>query len=204
MQRLDLNTDYNREQLISQFPLLENDNKFIVTSNFTPIYNCIAWAMGFTDRWVAVVDSTNINVMRGRFTWWPEGIEQSMRPEALKSAFEALGFVACDNYEYEYGYDKSVLYSKDGKWSHASRIVSNFEEHSKFGESWNAHHGRNKFSGSIYGDAYCCMRRLHNLKKDFLSKHTLKIGSITINSERAKPIINMLRGKLGLPPTPNL
>lgn len=204
MQSMDLNTADNRGRLISQFPLLASDLKFKVTSNFTPLYNCIAWAMGFTDRWVAPVDETDINLMRGRFLWWPEGIEQSQRPEALQAAFEVLGFEVCSSPDYEDGYDKSVLYCKNEKWTHASRILSDEEEHSKFGESWNAHHGRFKFDGSIYGIPYCYMRREHVLKNSYIRKFPLKIGSITINKEKAKPVINMLRAKLGLPPTPNI
>lgn len=204
MQCLDLNTDNNRESLILSFPMLAHDPQFVVTSKETPIYNCIAWAMGFTDRWVDVVDRTDIDVRSGNFTWWPSGVEQSFRPKALKEAFEAVGFEVCESSDYEADYDKSVLYCMNGIWTHASRILSDVEEHSKFGESWNAHHGRNKFSGSIYGEPFCCMRRNHSLKQIFLSKFPLKIGTITINKDKVKPLINLLRVKMGLPPTPNI
>lgn len=76
-------TPINRSALISVFPDLATDVNFRVLSDCTWVYNCIAWAMGYTDRWVDHV------VCAGH--WWPNGVERNLKPETLIEAFKAEG-----------------------------------------------------------------------------------------------------------------
>lgn len=199
---MDLNSEQNRNELIADFPLLLNDPMFAITSEQTTVYNCIAWAMGFKDRWAAIVDGRAIpksgvpNGQFRRFIWWPDGVEQSMRPEALVAAFKAVGFAECKSGEIETGYDKVALYLLNGEWTHASRIIGPNEEHSKFGESWDARHGAGMVSGTCYGQIYCYMRREYSRRQEYIDKYPIMIAGITINESSLSPVLSLLRAKL--------
>lgn len=190
---MDLNSVSNRAILTTIFPGLANDPQFKICSPQTPVYNCIAWAMGFKNRWVSNTSSIIVNFYHNRYVWWPEGVEDSQRCEALIEAFRALGFEPTENHNYNPLYDKAILYT-DGKiWTHASRIIEEGIEHSKFGEEWDAIHGNDRFQGSSYGYPYVIMQRLHSLKKEYLSKHPLKIADHQINEEKAAVFMQILK-----------
>lgn len=142
------------------FPDLTDDVNFEILSPETPVYNCIAWAMQLTDRWVSIYDYPGF--------WWPDGVEKSMSVNALVHAFEAVGFTLCDNNHFEEGFDKVVLYKDEyaDKWTHASRIMSDTSEHSKFGQSWDGTHSHNVLCRTgpgheeeSYGVPYAFMKR---------------------------------------------
>lgn len=63
---MDINTEANRKILINLFPLLGNDQHYSLLSEATPVYNCIAWAMGYNDRWIDTYHSPG--------HWWPDGV----------------------------------------------------------------------------------------------------------------------------------
>ena len=166
---MDFNTQLNRNTLINWFPHLATDNYFELTSPSTPVYNCIAWAMGLTDRWVDPFSAPG--------HWWPDGVKKSDTCESLINAFIALGFEQTDNYTYDSTYDKVVLYGYNGKWKHASRILKNNIEHSKFGEYWDGLHSHNIFQDPIYGTAYACMQRPVN---SFDPSTVTRLGKIKV------------------------
>ena len=87
-----------------------------VTSPKDPSYNCIAFAAGDTSqKW-----QSSLIPEPGYF--WPEGAEEGDDPDALKSAFEAIGYELCDHGQLEPGYEKVALYvDADGMWSHAAK-----------------------------------------------------------------------------------
>lgn len=190
---MDLNSSTNRGELINIFPALSQDKIFCINSPISPSYNCIAWAMGYDSRWVANIDNPFLDKIAVKFVWWPEGVEISQRCEALQKAFEALGFELTTNKEYEPLYDKAVLYTDGTKWTHASRIVAEGVEHSKFGGLWDAFHSHNVFDNSPYGTPYAYMKRLHSEKQYYLNKHPIRIGIITINEDQLKRTLNMLK-----------
>lgn len=195
---MDLNTISNREHLINIFPELADDPNFCILSPDVSTYNCIAWAMGFENRWVANIDKPCLDPDGVKFVWWPVGVEVSTRCEALESAFVALGFERTDSADYEPSYDKAVLYKKDDSWTHASRIVADGVEHSKFGGLWDAIHGCNRFSNSPYGVPFAYMRRLHSQKQYYLSLHPIKLGAITINEDQLNLTLERLKYLKGL------
>lgn len=148
---MDFNSEVNRFSLIAKFPKLVDDVNFNITSAQTSIYNCIAWAMNLTDRWV------DPDISPGK--WWPDGVERSLDYNALIEAFKALGFSLADNSNYEEGYDKVVLYGANGEWKHASKVTPNDTEHSKFGEEWDCEHSHAVLQGLQYGEEYAYMKR---------------------------------------------
>ena len=149
----ELNSSTNRGVLIGVFPLLKGDVNFEILSPETPIYNCIAWAMQFNDRWVSIGDYPGY--------WWPDGVAKNMSSDALIKAFEAVGFSVTSDCKIEKDFDKVVLYKNDktNEWTHASRIVADAIEHSKFGQLWDGSHSTNSISGIVYGTPYCYMKR---------------------------------------------
>lgn len=164
-----LNSAENRQSLISVFPRLSVDPVFEVESPETSEYNCIAWAMGFDDRWVDHLPDYSI----ARKKWWPEGVDRDYRPETLVAAFEKMGFEVCDDDTTEQDYDKVALYKisplidpftnqkiADEGWTHAARVLSSGIYHSKIGAMYDIHHrGGDVFEGTSYGQIYCFMKR---------------------------------------------
>ena len=175
-----LDTPINRQQLINVFP-----------GERTPIYNCIAWAMGYTDRWVdpSIVDNTP-------WLWWPHGAERSYRPEALISAFEAEGFEISDNSKVEEGYSKVVLYKNQitGEWTHAARIITSDVEHSKFGGLWDGQHSHDVLCNTTidpqksYGVAYAYMKK----KEDTTPPTPVFSANISIDNDKLAQLKAML------------
>lgn len=150
------NTSENRLKLIRAFPALANDANFKLLSPATPCYNCIAWAMGYIDRWVDTDDKVG--------HWWPTGVEKSLKPAALIQAFEAVGYIEADDYKPEDNYHKVILYKNIEKdiWTHASLVVTAFVEHSKFGSAWDGEHSHNVLNSTTpdsYGVPYAYMKR---------------------------------------------
>ena len=132
-----------------------------VKSPATDVYNCIAYAMGSEDIWVA-----SGGAPYGWCAWWPAGVARDLTPESLIAAFKAVGFEQCDNALPEAGYDKVVLYRRyDDKlkcviWTHAARVVGVHRLHSKFGRIYDAQHNDGDvFEGYLYGEEYAYMRR---------------------------------------------
>lgn len=173
-----LNTEPNRESLIVAFPKLRDDRNFAIESPATPIYNCIAFAMGTQDVWVDASSTA--------WAWWPENVSRGDTPAALTQAFEALSFECCSNDAPEKNFDKVALYSKDGKWTHAAKILgSGVVYHSKFGQSFDATHSGDSFAGSVYGDVFQFMKRPVELR----SKTTDAVQSAKGTIEVALPIM---------------
>ena len=157
---MDLNSQINRDELINVFPKLKDDDNFEILSPSTSVYNCIAWAMQYDDRWV--------EPYVGPGCWWPKGVEQEMTSAALVHAFEAEGFVKTENRNPEEGFDKVVLYKKRDadEWTHAARILSETKEYSKFGQKWDGTHSAGVLEDTAkgledwsYGVAYAYMKR---------------------------------------------
>lgn len=164
-----LDSPENRQILINIFPNLGLDGSFVIKSEKTTAYNCIAWAMGFDDRWVDHLPDNDI----AKKKWWPDGVARDYNPETLVAAFEKLGFEKCNDDQEEAGYDKVALYkvsplvnpitfqviANEG-WSHAARVLSANIYHSKIGSSFDIYHRSGDiFNGPFYGEVFQFMKR---------------------------------------------
>ena len=69
--------------LIGWFPALAKDQNFKITSDSTPAYNCIGWALGMNDVWVGLYHPTNY-----AWTWWPKEVPCDERKESLIALFK--------------------------------------------------------------------------------------------------------------------
>jgi len=141
--------------LIDWFPKLEEDSMFRITSDCTPAYNCIGWALGMNDVWVGLDHPSDY-----AWNWWPDEVNADERPETLVALFEYFGFELCADAEEERDYDKVVLYANNEGWTHAARVVSAVELHSKIGTAWDIHHGSGcVYEETDYGHIFAYMKR---------------------------------------------
>lgn len=150
----------------------KDDGNFVITSPATWVYNCIAFAMGSQDIWVAAG-----HPQCGFYAWWPPSVNRDGNPQSLIDAFKYLGFEICDDITTEEGYDKVVLYKKLGKdgtytWTHAARVLNCNCLHSKLGACQDVYHRAGDiFEESDYGEEYAYMKRpveKRNLTKELL------------------------------------
>lgn len=144
------------------FPLLNSDSAFKITSPIDSNYNCIAWAYNVSNKWMW---PSSLGHKLDGYTYWPEGAENDENINAFIAAFKLKEYEVCDSWEYEAGYQKIALYTKNGKCTHAAReIVGDVKNQgvwtSKLGESHDIRHS-NPYSieGNIYGTVYCIMKR---------------------------------------------
>ena len=136
------------------FPNL-NSAGYRVESPKDPTYNCIAFAAGDTTRkWDCLV-----RPLPGYY--WPTNARRGDDPEALKSAFEAIGYEKCEDGNPEDGFEKVALYAdKSGYWTHAAKQELDGRWLSKLGDEEDIRHNTpNCFVGSIYGEIVFFMRR---------------------------------------------
>ncbi len=110
-----------RADIDRHYPQLA-DVGYEITSEETPIYNCLAWAAGDTTRWWECgedrpIDEPGLD--------WPEGAGCGFGLEALISAYEVIGYELCPEGgpDPEVGYDKVALYVDNGEWRHAAKLL---------------------------------------------------------------------------------
>jgi hypothetical protein len=140
-----------RSLLPKGFPKLKADNSR-VTSLPTSSYNCIAWAAGETHRW------WQPDVPYGLY-YWPSKAPKSMQPAALIAAFEAIEYSPCKDGALEEGYEKVVLYERDGRWTHAARQLADGTWTSKLGSGVDIMHKAPELVDDTYGSVTCFMKR---------------------------------------------
>jgi hypothetical protein len=95
---------------------------------------------------------------------WPKGAIEGDDPDALKSAYEVIGYELCSGEHAdrpEIGYEKVAIYVDDlGLWSHAAKLHDNGEWSSKLGDIEDVHHpSEHCFGDSEYGNGVYYMRR---------------------------------------------
>ena len=93
--------------------------------------------------------------------YWPPGADRGSSADALKIAFEAIGYQVCAGGDLEPGYEKVALYiDDDGFWQHAAKQESNGEWSSKLGNEEDIRHVHpHCFGDSLYGHVVYFMRR---------------------------------------------
>lgn len=133
-----------------------------VTSLESTDYNCVAHAArDQTLKW----DCPGFPVPG---YYWPPGAMEGDHPEALASAFAAIGYERCQGGELEVGYEKVALYvDSSGEWQHAALQLPNGKWSSKLGH-WEdvMHASPHCFGDSIYGNVIYFMRRAIENKND--------------------------------------
>lgn len=135
----------------TDFPRLVNTG-YSVKSPPSQNYNCIAWAAGATDRWWWP-DSFGIS-------YWPTSAPRAETLDAFIEAFESLGYTACQDAEYEEGFQKIAIYADPhGTPKHAARQIAPSTWTSKLGKIEDIEHTLEGLEGSGYGSIAVFMKR---------------------------------------------
>ena len=138
------------QDLEAALPRLAGTN-YCEQSDVTDAYNCIAYAFGDTDNW-----------------WWPRIGRHILAPgfplgdsvDTLIGIFENRGYSRCHSREYEAGYEKVVIYCRDGRIKHAARQLRSGRWVSKLGEEQDIEHERAEYvECAAYGTIAQFLRR---------------------------------------------
>jgi hypothetical protein len=114
-------------------------------------YNCIAFAAGDTRNWWwpdAAAEDT-----------WPAGVARVETVEAFRDAFATLGYVVCNDDQWEAGYEKIALFALVGVPKHAARQLPNGRWTSKLGPREDIEHALHDLTGMRYGAVVLVMKR---------------------------------------------
>ena len=94
-----------------------------ITSDETPDYNCIAWALGKDNNWWwPSVDA-----------YWPGQVLDDTSPSNFIRTFESLGYSVCSDGSFETGAEKIAIYTRDGEATHAAKLLETGKWTSKLG-----------------------------------------------------------------------
>ena len=128
------------------------------TSDSTVNYNCIAWAVGKTDKpWWPV------DVIKGYH--WPLGLPvEPIGQETIENfvkAFETEKYEICTSSEIEVGFEKVVIYADANMCPlHAARSLAKGVWTSKIGDEEDIEHATvEAISGNIYGSPVVFLKR---------------------------------------------
>lgn len=145
------------EELIELFPGLKGSG-YRRTSEKTPDYNCVAWAMGESHRWWEAVKMPGYH--------WPDGISNDGSVKAVVALFRREGFSKCEKNTLESGYQKVAIYGdEDGEFLHVARQESDGSWSSKVGRLADMSHPTLEcLCGIEYGAVKVVMRRKANVR----------------------------------------
>jgi hypothetical protein len=128
-----------RRYLEALFPMLAQ-RAYAVRGAPDKKYNCVAWAMGFTDEW-----------------WWPDPYsiwphrERRTTVASFTQLLQLQGFEPAANAQFESGYLKIAMYVLNGVPTHMARIESPNLWSSKLGRDELIEHEPDALNGSEYG-----------------------------------------------------
>ena len=129
------------------FPNLKADG-YQVTSPQSLDYNCIAWAAGDITQW-----------------WWPDDDafwptkDRAVTVEVFVKVFATLRYAPTESEHLEDGFERVVLFGKDGRITHTARQLSNGRWTSKLGYDVDIEHDLRGLEGPVYGRVVQFLRR---------------------------------------------
>lgn len=135
----------------SQFPNLSPQNHR-VTSNADRVYNCLAWAVHYTDRWLDA---------DAPYGYWPNDVPRRLTLNNLTTVYTNEGFERCDSSDAEPGYEKIAIYAdRRGLPLHAARQLDSGKWTSKMGGHVDIEHETlEALEGLKYGTPVRYLRR---------------------------------------------
>ena len=136
---------------LERFPSSLNEG-YDKTSEATRTYNCIAYAVGDTERWWWPNSSPN--------GFWPRDIPEKTTEYAFLCLFRSLGYESCKDGALEISLEKVAIYAIDHKVTHAARQLQNGHWTSKIGGNIDVeHHTFEALDGPFYGSAVRFLKR---------------------------------------------
>ena len=123
-----------------KFPNITTQN-YSKTSERTPVYNCVAHAVGDYTQWWWPHENA----------YWPPGCPLADSIDSFDMMFSYLQYAVCEDGEFEQGFDKIALYALNGVPTHAARQVSQGRWSSKIGQYIDIEHAPDALEGPRYG-----------------------------------------------------
>jgi hypothetical protein len=110
------------------------EGKYERTSDPTIDYNCLAWALGYTDR-----QFDPDGHLPGYF--WPAGIAKNWNVPTILKLLSLYGYSEMsESASFEPGYLKIAIYVEDGEAAHFARQLASGEWTSKLGDKIDIRH----------------------------------------------------------------
>jgi hypothetical protein len=106
-------------------------------------YNCVAWAVGESERWWWPDPSGD--------AYWPTGLSRVESVDAFHALFRQLGFESTDDESSVTGVEKVALFANGGKPTHATRQLPNGNWTRKLGSGEDIEHPLRALEGREYG-----------------------------------------------------
>jgi len=131
-------------------------DQYQITSPETGDYNCFAWGAEEDDRWWDPTDPDQ---------YWPDGVPRELTLEAFVRAYQTLGYVPCESDQFEVGFQKIAIYTRDdgqpdgGEPTHMARQLSNSRWTSKMGYLEDIEHELDGLRGFSYGVVSLILKR---------------------------------------------
>lgn len=158
---LDSDPD-RRARLLSAFSRLRPE-RFIIQSERTHAYNCVAWAAGSTGAWW----------WPDHRSFWPEGVARETTIEAFIAAFSTIGYVRCRSTRRRRGVEKIAIYvDQRGQPTHTARLLESGRWTSKLGNCEDIEHDFDGLTGhdnQEYGDVIIIMAKRSSSRRGILA-----------------------------------
>lgn len=120
----------------------------VKTSDYNPLYNCVAWAAGDVERTWSDFGRSH----------WPG--KRGNRIEHLASVFEGLGYQDCGLDEsLEDGFEKVALFALGDLWQHVCKQCPDGRWSSKLGIQEDVQHDLHDIEDDDYGQVVLIMKR---------------------------------------------
>ena len=123
---------WRNRDLEQSFPRLTEGN-YLITSEPSNAYNCVAWALGDTSRfWYDVK-------IKGYY--WPPGVGSADTIEGWKHVFAIHGYHETDSAEFDPAFEKIAIYvDAEGVPNHVARQTDARTWTSKLGKDYDIEH----------------------------------------------------------------
>ena len=108
-------------------------------------YNCVAFALGDTDRWWWPIS------LRSSGTYWPDGGPRAETLEAFRIALATIGFEPTEGEALAEGIAKIALFAKGSRPCHIAVQQADGRWTSKLGTQWDILHPLRALEGDEYG-----------------------------------------------------
>lgn len=134
------------------FPNSYNE-PFLITSQQTWSYNCIAWAFGDDKKWYWPTEHPS--------HYWPPNIRRELDLQSFIELYELVSYKICDSPDLEDSLEKIAIFAfPNGDPSHAAKQLPNGKWTSKMGPWHDVEHTFNSINNSPgYGNATIFMSR---------------------------------------------
>jgi hypothetical protein len=135
---------------------LKGLRNYIVTSERSKFYNCLALALGDQSRWWGSLAGDDPEV---RY-YWPDGVPNEDTVTSWTMVLRQHGYEICENGEREQGFDKVVIYGDEEGATHIARQQPTGWWLSKLGKNMDIEHEKPEELEGEYGSVQVFMRRL--------------------------------------------